>query len=157
MMLIFFCLLAIPAEFLQPLKSVEAKEGETVTLTCEYSLPGVLFHWRKGLESLRAGEKYVMKQRKTINCLTIKALKPEDSGEYTCQCRDHNTTASLKVHGKTLTRDHILLSKTNYCTEYKSVPLTLTVFSFDSFWSIQIVNVNLKIKNVLVINVHVLL
>ncbi|XP_029987477.1 LOW QUALITY PROTEIN: obscurin [Sphaeramia orbicularis] len=94
---------AIPAEFLQPLKSVEAKEGETVTLTCEYSLPGVLFHWRKGLESLRAGEKYVMKQRKTINCLTIKALKPEDSGEYTCQCRDHNTTASLKVHAIPIT------------------------------------------------------
>ncbi|XP_026201009.1 obscurin isoform X5 [Anabas testudineus] len=88
---------AIPAEFTQPLKTVEAKEGETVTLTCEYSLPGVQFHWRKGFESLRPGDKYVMKQRKTINSLTIKALKPEDSGEYTCQCRDHNTTASLIV------------------------------------------------------------
>lgn len=45
----------------------------------------------------------VIKQRKTINSLTIKALKPEDSGEYTCQCRDHCTTASLKVHGMSLT------------------------------------------------------
>ncbi|XP_045905964.1 obscurin [Micropterus dolomieu] len=89
---------AIPAEFTQPLKTVEAKEGETVTLTCEYSLPGVQFHWRKGFESIRPGDKYVMKQRKTINSLTIKALKPEDSGEYTCQCRDHRTTASLNVH-----------------------------------------------------------
>ncbi|XP_071342807.1 obscurin [Trachinotus anak] len=89
---------AIPAEFTQPLKTVEAKEGETVTLTCEYSLPGVQFHWRKGFESIRPGDKYVMKQRKTINSLTIKSLKPEDSGEYTCQCRDHCTTASLKVH-----------------------------------------------------------
>ncbi|XP_050933200.1 LOW QUALITY PROTEIN: obscurin [Lates calcarifer] len=89
---------AVPAEFTQPLKTVEAKEGETVTLTCEYSLPGVQFHWRKGYESIRSGDKYVMKQRKTINSLTIKALRPEDSGEYTCQCRDHHTTASLKVH-----------------------------------------------------------
>ncbi|XP_067369922.1 obscurin [Channa argus] len=89
---------AIPAEFTQPLKTVEAKEGDTVTLTCEYSLPGVQFHWRKGFESLRPGDKYVMKQRKTVNTLTIRALKPEDSGEYTCQCRDHNTAASLKVH-----------------------------------------------------------
>lgn len=95
-------ILAIPAEFIQRLQTVEAKEGETVTLTCEYSLPGVQFHWRKGFESLRPGDKYVMKQRKTINSLTIKALMPEDSGEYTCQCRDHNTTADLKVHGKSI-------------------------------------------------------
>lgn len=99
--LLFF--VAIPAEFTQSLKSVEAKEGETVTLTCEYSLPGVQTHWRRGLESIRSGDKYLMKQRKTINSLTIKALKPEDSGEYTCQCRDHRTTASLKVHGMLLT------------------------------------------------------
>lgn len=91
---------AIPAEFTQPLHAVEAKEGEAVTLTCEYSLPGVQFHWRKGFENIRPGEKYVMKQRKTIISLTIKALLPEDSGEYTCHCRQHQTTASLKVQGK---------------------------------------------------------
>ncbi|KAM3620450.1 uncharacterized protein V6R79_023680 [Siganus canaliculatus] len=89
---------AIPAEFTQPLKTVEAKEGETVTLTCEYSLPGVQFHWRKGFDSIRAGEKYVMKHRRTVISLTIKTLKPDDSGEYTCQCRDHRTTATVKVH-----------------------------------------------------------
>ncbi|XP_032381171.1 obscurin [Etheostoma spectabile] len=94
---------AIPAEFTQSLNTVEAKEGETVTLTCEYSLPGVQFHWRRGFESIRPGDKYLMKQRKTINSLTIKALKPEDSGEYTCQCRDHHTTASLKVHAVPIT------------------------------------------------------
>ncbi|XP_047198783.1 obscurin isoform X6 [Hippoglossus stenolepis] len=89
---------AIPAEFTKTLKTVEANEGETVTMTCEYSLPGVQVIWRKGFESIRQGDKYVMKQRKTINSITIKALKTEDSGEYTCQCRDHRTTASLKVH-----------------------------------------------------------
>ncbi|XP_035989347.1 obscurin [Fundulus heteroclitus] len=94
---------AIPAEFTQPLNAVEAKEGEAVTLTCEYSLPGVQFHWRKGFENIRPGDKYVMKQRKTIISLTIKALRPEDSGEYTCQCRQHQTTASLKVHAIPIT------------------------------------------------------
>ncbi|XP_056894430.1 obscurin isoform X3 [Takifugu flavidus] len=89
---------AIPAEFTQPLKSVEAREGETLTLTCEYSLPGVHFLWNKGYESIRPGDKYLMKQRKTVISLTIQNLHPEDSGEYTCQCRDHRTTASLKVH-----------------------------------------------------------
>lgn len=91
--------LAIPAEFTKPLGIAEAKEGETVTLTCEYSLPGVVFHWSKGLESIRTGDKYIVKQRRTFNSLTIRDLSPEDSGDYTCQCRDHRTTASLKVHG----------------------------------------------------------
>ncbi|XP_054644774.1 obscurin isoform X2 [Dunckerocampus dactyliophorus] len=94
---------AIPAEFTQPLQSVEAQEGATATLTCEYSLPGVQFHWRKGVESLRSGDKYVIKQRKTINSLIIRALQPDDSGEYTCQCRGHHTTASLKVHAIPIT------------------------------------------------------
>ncbi|KAM9385812.1 obscurin [Pholidichthys leucotaenia] len=94
---------AIPAEFIQPLKPTEAKEGEAVTLICEYSLPGVQYHWKRGFESIRSGDKFVMKQRKTINSLTIKALKPEDSGDYTCQCRDHRTTASLKVHAIPIT------------------------------------------------------
>ncbi|XP_026016073.1 obscurin isoform X7 [Astatotilapia calliptera] len=94
---------AIPAEFIHHLKHVEAKEGEAVTLTCEYSLPGVHVHWKKGFESIRPGDKYVMKQRKTINSLTIKALKPEDAGQYTCLCRDHHTTASLKVHAVPVT------------------------------------------------------
>lgn len=94
-----FHLLAIPAEFTQPLQAVEAREGETLTLTCEYSLPGVHFLWNKGYESIRPGDKYTMKQRKTVISLTIRTLRPEDSGEYTCQCRDHRTTASLKVHG----------------------------------------------------------
>ncbi|XP_008290272.1 obscurin [Stegastes partitus] len=94
---------AIPAEFTQLLKTMEAKEGEAVTLTCEYSLPGVQVHWRKGFESIRAGDKYVIKQRRTINSLTIKALKLEDSGDYTCQCRDHQTRASLTVHAIPIT------------------------------------------------------
>ncbi|KAM9762435.1 obscurin isoform 2-T2 [Menidia menidia] len=89
---------AIPAEFTQPLNAMEAKEGETVTLTCEYSLPGVQFHWRKGFENIRPGDKYLTKQRKTIISLTIKALTPDDSGQYTCECRQHQTTASLRVN-----------------------------------------------------------
>ncbi|XP_077573138.1 obscurin [Stigmatopora nigra] len=94
---------AIPAEFTKPLENVESREGDTATLTCEYSLPGVHFHWRKGVESLRPGEKYVMKQKQTINSLIIRALKPEDSGEYTCHCRGHRTSARLKVQAIPIT------------------------------------------------------
>jgi len=71
-----------------------------VTLSCEYSLPGVLYHWRRGRESLRAGDKYVMRHKKTTIFLTINALRPQDTGYYSCHCREHYTTASLNVIGK---------------------------------------------------------
>eukprot|EP00063_Salmo_salar_P030140 XP_014004975.1 PREDICTED: obscurin-like isoform X1 [Salmo salar] len=89
---------AIPAEFTQQLQSMEVKEGEDVTLSCQFSLPGVAFHWKRGLENLRAGERYLIKQKKSLISLTITGPKPEDSGDYTCQCRDHRTTATLTVH-----------------------------------------------------------
>ncbi|XP_028977573.2 obscurin [Esox lucius] len=89
---------AIPAEFTQPLQNTEVTEGEDVSLSCEYSLPGVAFHWRRGPETLRAGERYVMRQKSSVIFLTITGPKPEDSGEYTCQCRDQRTTATLTVH-----------------------------------------------------------
>ncbi|KAK5907683.1 hypothetical protein CesoFtcFv8_005503 [Champsocephalus esox] len=94
---------AIPAEFTQGLEPVEAREGETVTLSCEYSLPGAPFHWKRGVESLRPSDRVLMKQKKTLITLMIKALRPADSGEYTCQCRDHRTTASLKVQAIPIT------------------------------------------------------
>ncbi|KAG7230718.1 hypothetical protein INR49_019531, partial [Caranx melampygus] len=75
-----------------------SRSGCEARMTIREVCNRVQFHWRKGFESIRPGDKYVMKQRKTINSLTIKGVKPEDSGEYTCQCRDHRTTATVKVH-----------------------------------------------------------
>ena len=91
---------AIPAEFTQLLQDLEAQEGEAVTLSCEYSLPGVLYHWRRGQENLRAGDKYVMRHKKTTISLSIAALQPHDSGSYSCLCREHLTTARLTVIGE---------------------------------------------------------
>ncbi|XDV49254.1 hypothetical protein PO909_018537 [Leuciscus waleckii] len=88
----------IPAEFTKALQNQEAKEGESVTLTCEYSIPGVQFVWRKGPETLKYSEKYHMRQRKSSISLTIHNLMPEDSGNYTCICRDQKTMATVTVN-----------------------------------------------------------
>ena len=71
-----------------------------MTLSCEYSLPGVLYHWRRGQENLRAGDKYAMRHKKTAIFLTVAALMPQDSGVYSCLCREHVTSASLRVIGE---------------------------------------------------------
>ncbi|KAG1973513.1 obscurin [Pimephales promelas] len=88
----------IPAEFTKTLQNQEVKEGESVTLTCEFSIPGVQFVWRKGPETLKYSDKYHMRQRKSCISLTIHNLMPEDSGNYTCICRDQKTMATVTVN-----------------------------------------------------------
>lgn len=90
----------MPAEFTRQLRSQEVDEGSSVTLFCEFSVPGVQYLWRKGAETLRTGGKYLLKQRKNYLSLTIHNVKPEDSGTYTCICRNLWTMATVTVHGK---------------------------------------------------------
>ena len=98
-----FCVyltLVVQAEFTKQLQSQDAEEGGSVTLSCEFSVPGVQYLWRKGPETLRSGEKYLMKQRKHHISLTIHNVKTEDSGTYTCVCRNQRTMATVTVHGE---------------------------------------------------------
>ncbi|XP_034146108.1 obscurin isoform X18 [Esox lucius] len=90
---------AQPVTFMKKLQSQEAEEGASVTLHCELSKPGVSVEWRKGTKVLKSGEKYQMKQKKSVSELLISKVEPEDSGDYSCVCGDQKTTCSLKVKG----------------------------------------------------------
>nr|XP_014350241.1 PREDICTED: obscurin isoform X14 [Latimeria chalumnae] len=90
-------IIALPALFKQDLRNMEAEEGGTAVLRCELSKPGAPVEWRKGTSSLHPGEKYEMKQEGATIELLIRHLTPEDSGEYTCDSGDHQTSAALKV------------------------------------------------------------
>ncbi|KAI1901977.1 hypothetical protein AGOR_G00039980 [Albula goreensis] len=94
---------ALPITFTQELKNQESEEGGSVTLHCELSKPGAPVEWRKGTELLKSGDKYEMKQEDTSVKLTICHLKPEDSGDYSCDCGDHRTTASVFVKALPIT------------------------------------------------------
>lgn len=61
--------------------------------------PGATVQWKKGTENLKAGNKYEIKQKDAGCELQIKHLKVEDSGEYSCECGDQRTTATIKVNG----------------------------------------------------------
>uniref|UniRef100_W5MS06 Ig-like domain-containing protein n=1 Tax=Lepisosteus oculatus TaxID=7918 RepID=W5MS06_LEPOC len=89
---------ALPVTFKQELQNQETKEGGSVTLRCELSKPGAPVEWRKGAAVLKTGDKYKMKQRGATSELQICNLEIEDSGEYSCVCGEHKTTASLKVN-----------------------------------------------------------
>lgn len=91
-------ILALPVNFKEELKNQEKSKGETARLCCKLSKAGAV-QWKKGSEYLTPGEKYEMKQRETLCELLVKDLKVEDSGEYSCVCREQKTSATLKVSG----------------------------------------------------------
>lgn len=57
--------------------------------------------WRLGGERiLQNGDKYQIKQTDSALELLIREALPEDSGVYSCVCRDKKTKATVKVIGR---------------------------------------------------------
>uniref|UniRef100_A0A4W2HDN4 Obscurin n=1 Tax=Bos indicus x Bos taurus TaxID=30522 RepID=A0A4W2HDN4_BOBOX len=87
---------ALPAKFAKGLRKEEATEGTTVTLRCELSKAAAV-EWRKGPETLRAGDRVSLKQEGAVCELEIRELTMEDAGEYSCVCGQERTSATLTV------------------------------------------------------------
>lgn len=94
------CLSALPIVFKQKLKNVQVEEGHNITLCCEISKPGVPVEWRLGGDLLEHGDKHQIKQRGSVLELSIRDAVPEDSGVYTCVCRERRTKSTVKVIGE---------------------------------------------------------
>ena len=90
---------ALPAEFIGRLRSKEVTEGTTATFRCELSKE-VPVEWKKGPETLRAGDRVSLRQDGAVCELEIRELVPTDAGEYSCVCGQERTSASLMVTGK---------------------------------------------------------
>lgn len=93
------CPSALPAVFKCELQSQESDEGDSVSLHCELSKPGLPVVWKKGTQVLQSGEKYLIMQDGHTVELKITDLRPEDAGQYTCVCGDKKTTANIKIKG----------------------------------------------------------
>nr|XP_057924200.1 obscurin isoform X3 [Doryrhamphus excisus] len=94
---------ALPVNFTKKLQTQEAEEGAEVALRCETSKPGAPVVWKKGRQVLKSGEKYKMQQEACVNELHLSQVVPDDSGEYSCVCGEHHTTASLHIKAKPVT------------------------------------------------------
>lgn len=102
------CSPALPTVFKRELQSQECDEGDSVTLHCELSKPGVPVVWKKGTQVISSGEKYLIKQDGATVELKIADLRTEDAGQYTCLCGDKKTTANIKIKGMKLIRSSSL-------------------------------------------------
>lgn len=96
-------------------------EGETAALSCtisDFTSPVV---WRRNHIPLQNGDKYEICKEGKVNLLRIHDADPLDTGTYSCDTGDVQSSAKLTVTGKAL----LLLdceSKHVYLTE--SVNLT---------------------------------
>ncbi|XP_030218591.1 obscurin isoform X3 [Gadus morhua] len=88
---------AAPVVFQKELQSLEAVEGDQAILSCETSSTGGRVLWRKGSLLLTDGPKYSMERQGSTCILVVSQLRAEDSGEYTCETGDKQTTATLTV------------------------------------------------------------
>nr|KAF6349259.1 hypothetical protein mMyoMyo1_011803 [Myotis myotis] len=87
---------ALPAKFTKSLRKEEAMEGATATLRCELSKAAPV-EWRKGLETLRAGDRVSLRQDGAVCELEIRGLAVADAGEYSCVCGQEITSATLTI------------------------------------------------------------
>ncbi|XP_073347535.1 obscurin [Pagrus major] len=88
---------AAPVIFTKELESQTADEGDSVSLHCELSEPGVPLEWRKGELGLCPCAKYEIRQTGHLATLIIHDTDSEDSGSYTCDTGDRQSTAQLAV------------------------------------------------------------
>lgn len=85
--------------FREPLQSLQAEEGASVTLRCELSQPNATVVWSKGgLEVQADGRREPRQQGPTVE-LVLRDLRREDAGEYACACGPQATSATLTVTG----------------------------------------------------------
>lgn len=86
--------------FKEPLRSLQAKEGTSVTLCCELSRPGATVIWSKGGLELQADSRREPRQQGPTVELVLRDLRRGDSGEYTCACGLQSTSATLTITGE---------------------------------------------------------
>lgn len=76
------------------------EEKGKITLECETRRVAKRVTWLKGMAELRAGRKYVMKQKGVILTLTISSLERGDTDVYTCDVGTMQSRALLTVYGE---------------------------------------------------------
>lgn len=75
-------------------------EGETAALSCTISDFTSVVTWRRNYIPLQNCDKYELRKEGKVNLLLIHDVDPLDSGTYSCDTGDTQSSAKLTVTGK---------------------------------------------------------
>lgn len=81
-------------------EDVVIMEGETATLSCTISDFTSSVIWRRNHIPLHNGDKYELRKEGKVNLLVIHDVEPLDTGLYSCDTGDVQSSAKLTVKGK---------------------------------------------------------
>ncbi|XP_077879380.1 obscurin-like [Ictidomys tridecemlineatus] len=92
----------LPVSFSRPLQDMVATQKEKVTLECELSRPNVDVRWLKDGVELRSGKTMGIVAQGTCRSLIIYRCEKGDQGIYVCDTGEAQSSASLKVQGRSV-------------------------------------------------------
>uniref|UniRef100_G3UK67 Titin n=1 Tax=Loxodonta africana TaxID=9785 RepID=G3UK67_LOXAF len=82
------------------LQDVTLKEGQTCTMTCQFSVPNVKSEWFRNGRILKPQGRYKTEVEHKVHKLTIADVRAEDQGQYTCKHEDLETSAELRIEAE---------------------------------------------------------
>ena len=82
------------------MSSIEVKEKETATFTCETSTENTKVVWKKNGKEIKSNKRVKIVADLKVHQLIIEDVTIEDVGEYSCVVGDVSTSASFTVKGK---------------------------------------------------------
>ncbi|KAM4869534.1 LOW QUALITY PROTEIN: obscurin-like [Urocitellus parryii] len=92
----------LPVSFSHPLQDMVATQKEKVTLECELSRPNVDVRWLKDGVELWSGKTMGIVAQGTCRSLITYRCEMRDQGIYVCDTGEAQSSASLKVQGRSV-------------------------------------------------------
>ncbi|XP_076090563.1 obscurin-like protein 1 [Mytilus galloprovincialis] len=117
----------------EELKDQTCFHGDPVTLTCEVKQENIEGIWSKDGKELKPSESINITVDGRIHKLVFKSVTTYDSGKYSCQIKDKNSSAQLTVNEAIIIKQ----LEDQYCTEGDSVTFTCEVnqVNIEGKWS----------------------
>lgn len=94
-----YCVIPTEPAWERHLQDVTLKEGQTCTMTCQFSVPNVKSEWFRNGRILKPQGRHKTEVEHKVHKLTIADVRAEDQGQYTCKYEDLETSAELRIEG----------------------------------------------------------
>ena len=85
-----------------PLKAVAVELGGKLSLMCELNQVAGDVLWRHGGKEMKPGGRCVVSTDGAKRVLSVTAMTKEDEGEYSCECKNDKTSATVTSKGNGL-------------------------------------------------------